>query len=180
MNTGMIATRYAKALLLASEDKQCSSIVYSMMATLAESFDACESLHTALENPVLSVAKKQELIRTAAGNVENEVFERFVAIVLSNSRESFLHRIALCYCDFYREDSKICKGQLRTAVPLSKETEQAISDFLTKYSGHEVELHSRIDADILGGFILDIEGERLDASVAGQLRRVRKKLVNCK
>ena len=68
-------------------------------------------------------------------------------------------------------------GKLVTAVPLDKKTEEAICAFLRKHSQQEVELKTVIDANILGGFILDVEEERLDASIAGQLHKIRKNLV---
>ena len=178
MNSGLIVTRYAKALLDSSKEQNESEKVYQLMTTLVDSFSQYNALQSALKNPTLSVPQKKELITIASGNSSTTLFSLFVDLLLKNRREDFLQRIALQFCDLYRKDFKICLGHLVTATPLDKATEKSICSFLKKYSQQEVELKTSINADILGGFILDIEEERLDASVAGQLRRIRKHLVS--
>lgn len=177
MNSGLIVTRYVKALLTSSEEQGESLNIYKLMSTLVDSFAQHNTLQSVLKNPTLSIAQKKELITVASGNFSNTLFELFIDLLLKNRREDFLQRIALNFCDLYRKDFNICMGKLVTAVPLDKKTEEAICAFLRKHSQQEVELKTVIDANILGGFILDVEEERLDASIAGQLHKIRKNLV---
>ena len=178
MNSGLIVTRYAKALLDSSVEQNESENIYKLMSVLADSFLQYDALQPVLKNPMMSVSQKKELITIASGNVSNTLFNHFIDLLLKNRREEFLQRIALRFCELYRKQNNVCMGQLITATPLEKKTEEAIRSFLKKYSGQNVELKMSVNADILGGFILDVEEERLDASVAGQLRRIRKSLVN--
>ena len=43
--------------------------------------------------------------------------------------------------------------------------------------GGTVVLEDRVDGSLIGGFVLEVEGLRMDASVDGQLRRIRKELI---
>lgn len=72
-----------------------------------------------LDNPVLPVDKKTELIRTAGGGRTSEVFDRFVWLVLHNLRERYLQSISLMYLDLYRKLNRISTGRLETAVPVT-------------------------------------------------------------
>lgn len=177
MNSGLIVTRYAKALLSCSEEQNESENIYKLMSTLVDSFSQHDKLQSVLNNPTLSVSQKKELIKIASGNVSNTLFSLFIDLLLKNRRGDFLQRIALTFCEIYRKDFKICMGRLVTAVALDRKTEDSIRLFLEKYSKQEVELKTVVDANILGGFILDIEEERLDASVVGQLSKIRKNLI---
>lgn len=176
MNLGMISARYAKALLSCAEEQKTERKIYDLMSAVADSFAQHAELTSVLRNPTLSVQQKKRLIEAAAGAADSELFNRFVDLLLQNKREDLLQQIALVYCDLYLQDAKICVGRVTTATPLDKNADEQIRAFLQKYSGCEVELKNKIDPEVLGGFVLDVDDERLDASVANQLRRIKKDL----
>jgi F0F1-type ATP synthase delta subunit len=41
----------------------------------------------------------------------------------------------------------------------------------------EIEMNEEVDKQIIGGFILQVEDQLLDASVTGQLRKIKKNLI---
>ena len=161
MNTGMIPVRYAKALLEFAYEKKCAEQVYAEMSAVAGSFEREHALRRVLDNPVLPVDKKTELIRTAGGGRTSEVFDRFVWLVLHNRRERYLQSISLMYLDLYRKLNRISTGRLETAVPVTPETE----------------LKTSVKPELLGGFVFEMDSERLDASIATQLRNIKKQFV---
>ncbi|MGN0186713.1 MAG: F0F1 ATP synthase subunit delta [Paludibacteraceae bacterium] len=176
MNSGMISVRYAKALLACAEEQREDKRIFDMMSTLADNFVAHSELTAVLKNPTLSEQQKKQLIIAAAGNADNSLFDRFVDLLLHNKRTDVLQRIALDYCDLYLKDSKICVGRVTTATPLDAKTDRHIREFLKKWSGRDVELNTKTNPELLGGFVLDVGDKRLDASIAGQLRRIKKTL----
>ena len=165
MNTGMIPVRYAKALLEFAYEKKCAEQVYAEMSAVAGSFEREHALRRVLDNPVLPVDKKTELIRTAGGGRTSEVFDRFVWLVLHNRRERYLQSISLMYLDLYRKLNRISTGRLETAVPVTPETERKIIDLIAS------------EPELLGGFVFEMDSERLDASIATQLRNIKKQFV---
>ena len=68
---------------------------------------------------------------------------------------------------------------LTTAVPFSdNEIKQKIAEILPKeLESYRLELHNNVDSSIIGGFIFDIEGTRLDASVSSQLKTIRHQFI---
>ncbi|MGM9746709.1 MAG: F0F1 ATP synthase subunit delta [Paludibacteraceae bacterium] len=172
----MIAVRYAKALLSCAEEQHDAKRLFDMMSTLAANFVRYNTLAAALSNPTLNNRQKKQLIVAAAGATQHALLERFADLLLHNKREDLLHRIALDYCDLYLKESKICVGHVTSAQPLDEATHQRICTFLKQWSGRDVELTTTINPEVLGGFILDVDNQRLDASIAGQLRRIKKNL----
>ena len=177
MNTGMIPVRYAKALLEFAYEKKCAEQVYAEMSAVAGSFEREHALRRVLDNPVLPVDKKTELIRTAGGGRTSEVFDRFVWLVLHNRRERYLQSISLMYLDLYRKLNRISTGRLETAVPVTPETGRKIIDLIASETNGKVELKTSVKPELLGGFVFEMDSERLDASIATQLRNIKKQFV---
>ncbi len=172
--------RYAKALMKYAKDSKTEDCFYAQMSTLANSFAKQPELREALDNPTLPMRKKYSLIRTAAVGLAsvNREFSRFITLVLKNGRESVLHYVSLAYMDLYRKSRHIAVAKVITAVPVSKEVEDRIQSNASSILHTHVELKSEIDPSIKGGFIFDINDYRLDASVATQLRRVKKQFID--
>ncbi len=176
MNAGLISKRYAKALYVFSEQNNASEDVYQAMERLIESYLLYADFAPVLNNPTLSKMQKKELIQIAAKAQDNIVFEKILDLILQNNREDSLQRIALVFCDLYRKEKGIYYGKLTTAVSVDEKTISLIQQLLNKENKNKIELDKRIDEEILGGFILDIDGVRLDASIKNQFVQLKKNL----
>jgi len=176
MNTGMIPSRYAKALYEYAGEKSATERVYGEMQRLAGSFAAEPALRRALDNPVLTPEQKSGLVYNAAGGDPSDELKRFVKLVLSHKRMQLLHRMALDYMALYRRAHNISTGELQTAVAVDETTEQRLKEWIVSRTHGTVELRTLVRPDILGGVYLrdelDAPGrERRDAA-AGNPRAV--------
>ncbi len=177
MNTGVISKRYAKALYQFSEEGKKEKQVYSEMSTLLTSYQLVPGLRKALDNPLLPMEDKIELLSKAAGgNVSQEV-KRFFTMVLKGHREKFMQFMAYSYVDLYRKKNNILIGKLITAVPVDKRIKDLMRAVIVKDTQGTVEFESLVEPSIEGGFILDVDYNRLDASIATQLEQVRRQFV---
>jgi F-type H+-transporting ATPase subunit delta len=52
-----------------------------------------------------------------------------------------------------------------------------LEELFHEKTGGQVYLEEKVDPDIIGGFIFELDGVRLDASVEGHLARIRRQLV---
>ena len=76
----------------------------------------------------------------------------------------------------YRTKHNILSTHVTTATELPEATYDKIKVFIKKTFDAEAEIDVHIDPSLIGGFILDIENSRMDASVAGQLNALKNKL----
>ena len=177
MNTGVVSMRYARALLAYAKGQKVEDRVYEEVKTLAANYVNVPDLRRAIENPVLDAKRKCELLREASGGKDvSEELMRFFALVLDERREKFLQFMLWSYIDLYREDKNILVGKLTTAVP-SKRLEEHLVDLIGSRTQGKVEMEAHIDPDLIGGYIIELEGYRLDASVANQLKRVKQQFI---
>ena len=173
MNTGLIPVRYATALLDFANVSNEQDRVYTEAKSITSSYFQFSELRTVLDNPVLAIAEKRKIILLAAGGKASTSFERFLELLLDNNREKFLHEIALKYIDLYRKQKNIHYGKLTTAAEVDKATEKRLMSMVENTTGGTIEMEKVIDPEVLGGFIFEVDFVRWDASVSGQLRRIR-------
>ncbi len=174
MNTGLIARRYAKALLAYAAERGETAELYGAMRTLADSYAALPALRNTLESPVVAREQKLELASTAGGTELPESYRDFVKLVLDNRREAYLQTMALEYMTLYRKRNNISVVHITSAVPLDQEVTDRIAASVTERTHGTVELENKIDPSLGGGFIFRIDDRQLDASVRGALERIAK------
>ena len=163
----MIPVRYAKALFEFATEKGCDGRVYGQMGKLAAAF---------VREPELRrvESEKLKLVYAACGGDPGEVLERFAQLVLHNRRERFLQWIALMYREQYRKAHGISTGRLETAVPVTPDTERRLKELIEAQTRGKLELEASVKPDLIGGFVFEMNCERLDASVATQLRSIKR------
>ena len=84
--------------------------------------------------------------------------------------------IASSYITLYREQKNIIHGRLITAAAVSPETEAKMKRMVERKTQGTVEFLTEVNPDIIGGFILEYDTYRMDASVKSQLNSILKKL----
>ena len=177
MNTGVVSVRYAKALLAYAKAKGKADEVSLEVKRLSENFIRMPELQHALVNPILTAAQKLELLQEAAGGKGvSEELVRFFRLVLDGRRESYLPFMAVSYSRLYLEDKGIIMGKLVTAAP-SEGLVEKIKRLGHTDEGTTLVLDTKVDPRLIGGFILQVEDRRLDASVASQLKSVEQQFI---
>ena len=172
MDIGVISTRYARALLKSATDAQLEEQVYQEMMTLAKSYMDVPELRQTIDNPMLDKDKKQTLLETAAGGATSELMRTFIALVLKEDRENMVQFMAYSYVTLYRKQKNVIRGKLTTAARVSPETEQKMRQMVESMTQGTVEFETEVNPDIIGGFILEYDTFRMDASVKSKLNNI--------
>ena len=72
-----------------------------------------------------------------------------------------------------RESEKQLEVELTTAVPVGNDEAELLRDRLAEASGKDVTLSRRVDPAVVGGIVLRIGDQLIDASVRGRLDGLR-------
>ena len=178
MNAGPIAHRYAKALLKLVQETGAGEKVYSQACVLALRMQDIRQLADAVQkHPEISVGRKLEIIGAAVGVPLAVDLDRFARLVFENKRMEHFMRIMVSFIDQYRELRGIKVGRLVTAMP-APELKASLEAVMHERTGAKVLLEESVDESLIGGFILQVEDLRMDASVQTQLRRLHNELVD--
>ena len=172
MDIGVISVRYARALLKSATDAKIEADVYKEMRTLAKSYTEVPQLRQTIDNPMLSKDTKQQLLLTAVGEKPCELTKAFISLVLKEDRENVMQFIANSYVTLYRQQKNVIRGRLITAAAVSPATEQKMRQMVESKTNGTVEFETEVNPDIIGGFILEYDTYRMDASVKSKLNSI--------
>ena len=154
MDAGLIASRYAKALLLFASETKEEKRVYEDAASLKQAIMAKDDVSGCIERL-------------------SEPMQRFLALVIRNKRVEYLPAILHNYRALYRKAKGITRAWLTTATEHPQLADKLAQ--LMKLQGFtEIDFKTEVKPDLIGGFIVQVEDKRLDASIASQLRDIRK------
>ena len=172
MDIGVISVRYARALLKSATDAKIETAVYQEMQTMAKTYVEVPQLRQTIDNPMLSKDTKLALLLTAAGAEPSELTKAFLQLVLREDRENVMQFIANSYVTLYRQQKNVIRGRLITAATVSSATEQKMRQMVSSKTNGTVEFETEVDPDIIGGFILEYDTYRMDASVKSKLNSI--------
>ena len=118
MNAGIIASRYAKALLKFVRETGNGRIVYLQACRLVSSMEKVVQLRDYLENhDEIGLDRKIELMNAALDEPLSMEMNRFVTLISDRRRMDCLMRILYVFVEEYRRENGIKVGKLTVAVP---------------------------------------------------------------
>lgn len=177
MNSGVIASRYAKALLKYVQDAGTGEKVYSQVELLVIRMEEIGRLKDVIENhDELSDERRIGILSDAAGGLLDDALVRFVRLVSSHRRLCLFVRMLHSFLSQYRQTNGIKLGKIITAFPAEGLREKLESAFSSR-TGFSVRLSEEIRPEIIGGFVFELEDYRLDASVEKAFRRIGSQLI---
>lgn len=178
MISGLIPHRYAKALYKFALENKSVGKVYDEMKNVIASFQQNPGLAKVLSNPFVDSADKERLLITAAGKDPGDDYKRFVRLILDHKREEFALLMAYAYRDIYRKANKISQVRIVTAAKLPEEEMKKLRAVVEKsFSDTTFEYSEEVNPDLIGGFIIDVDSVRMDASLSNELEQLRQNLI---
>lgn len=176
MNDSKISVRYAKALFLSSREKKNLDSIRTDMELILRALEGIPDLGRLLDSPVVEPSRKSAILKQIfKSRVQPETII-FLELVSMKNREEFLPGMARHFIKLYKEEMGIKIATVTTAVAMDDQVVENIRELIRKAFKSEVELARVIREDIIGGFILRVDDQMLDASVSGSLDSIRKEL----
>lgn len=176
MNDSKISVRYTRALFQAALEKKIIDNVNIDMIFISEIVKTPEAREF-LSNPVIPPSKKSSIFhKMLDGNVE-KITLSLIDLLVKNGRESYLPAIARVFIHETLKYKGITEAVLTTAVPVEADIKKQISDMVAEVFSTKVELKEVVNPEIIGGFILRVDDNFIDASIKNKLRKIKKELL---
>lgn len=169
------APRYARALLEALEASGALEAELPRIKALAV---LPSDLVAALGDPTVPAARRESALRAAMGSIATDsVMDRFVALLSSRRRLGLVAEICAATASLHETRSGVVRGRVESRLPLSSSSLETLSRSLST-EGRRVELVSRTDDSIIGGFRVILGDVLLDATANNQLNQARRALLS--
>ncbi|WP_234110515.1 MULTISPECIES: ATP synthase F1 subunit delta [Chryseobacterium] len=174
MLTGKVAKRYAQGLLNFTQETGNTNSVFTEMGDVLKTISGSKELQNFFNSPIIDVKKKL--------GVAVEIFKGFspvtknlIQLVIKHGRESQLQQIAQEFINKVEDMNGVQRITLTSATKLSGENIDNIlkSTSLVNHD-NKFDVKSIINPEILGGYILRVGDQQVDASVRTKLNKLRK------
>jgi F-type H+-transporting ATPase subunit delta len=170
-----IAEVYARSLFEVANEGDKIDDVREQLGQIADSIGENRDLQTFFFSPYFSTDEKKKGLETILEGAD-ETLVNFLALLIEKHRMPALFRIRQRYDALWQEENKVLPVQVTSAVELSDDVVRSIGDRIGERTGRKVELRSDVDPEILGGLVLRVGNNVLDASIRNRLENLRKQV----
>ena len=178
MDNGLIPRRYAKALYKFALEKGETKKIYELSKRVVDAFAENPDLQKVLSNPFVSDDDKEKLLKAAAGE-KDEIFDQFILLILNQKRVEYARDMMLAYRDIYRKENNISRAKITTAVKLDEERMKKLRKLVSDaFKDTQIEFTEAVDPALIGGFVIDVDSVRMDASLSNELEQLRQTLLS--
>lgn len=171
-----VAGKYARALFRSVQERGLADQGYEQFQQLRYLLSADKRLVRFLGAPQISETAKLETVRRLFEPRLEKLFVEFLVVLVQKRRSRFLLDIIEAFLLMLEEVRGITRATVITAVKLTAEQEKMLTERLAKRTGKTVLLEQKVDASIIGGLIVLLEGEMLDGSVRHGLNQIAEQL----
>jgi len=168
-----VTTPYVEAFLQVAESREETEQVVEQAKGLLELWNQSPELREAMGSPVLEVESKKAAITNLFAEQLTPSFLNLLKLLADRQRIGILGPILERLLEIYREQRKIVVANVSSATALSEAQEQAIATKLRIMAGtDQLEINLQVNPDLIGGFVVSLGSQVIDASLAGQVRRL--------
>ena len=170
-----LAEVYARALFEAADEGDQLDKVRDQLGEFADALNESRDLQVFFFSPYFSTDEKVEGLQKVVTGAD-DIVANFLALLVEKHRMPAVFRIRKSFERLWQEENKVLPVQITSAIELDKSTVKNIGDQIGEKTGRKVELSSAVDPDILGGLVLQVGNNVLDASIRNRLENLRKQV----
>ena len=176
MSQGVIARRYAKALInLAEKDLENTG---KSLTALADVFSNSTELSEILSDTKISSQIKQNVLKTILKKIKaSKLVDTFIRYLLAKRRIVLLPNIEQAFNLLLQEKLGRIEAGITVAQEISEVTVSKLEKAISRYSGKEVTVNITIDPAIIGGIVTRIGSVVIDGSIHTQLNQIRQSII---
>lgn len=129
-----------------------------------------------LSEPSIRRAERISLIDQAFDGQVHPYVNNFMKVLC---REGLIRELTGCIAQFrsrFYKDQNIAEEVVTSAVPLNEKQISALLKKLEKMSGKTILLQQKVDAKVIGGLKVEVDGMQLDGTLENRISTVRRKV----
>lgn len=173
----VIAEKYAVALLQVARDQKAAEVIGEEIRNIRQLVEENKALRSTLEHPRVKAADKIEALKGFLPGKLSATLENFLTLLIMKKRVQHLRAVADHYERLLFQSQGKAAARVLTAMPLSAAQKKALSEKLSQTFNLTVEVREEVKPNLIGGMMVYLGDQRMDASVLGQLDRVKQRLL---
>lgn len=174
MLTSKVAKRYAQGLLNFTQESGNTDAVFTEMGDILKTIEKSKELQSFFASPIIDVKKKVSIALEIFKDF-SPVTKSMLQLIIKQGRESQMQNIAQEFINKVEDMNGVQRITITSASALSSENINNIlkSSELVNHD-NKFDVKSIINPEILGGYILRVGDQQVDASVKSKLSKLKK------
>ncbi|PSO51469.1 MAG: F0F1 ATP synthase subunit delta [Cyanobacteria bacterium SW_9_44_58] len=164
---------YAEALMSLADSQNLVERFGNDAKELLSVLKASQELQQFLASPVIKTDDKKAVLRKIAGESLHRYMVNFFQLVIDKKRTAFLTGILKQFLALVRERTSTVLAQVTSVTELNQSQRDRVKEQVKSMTNaRDVELETTLDPNLIGGVVIKVGSQVLDASLRGQLRRI--------
>lgn len=173
-----VGSVYGEALYELAVSENVLEEIRKELQVLDESFRAEPDFLRLLCSPNLSKQERVQILDDSFRGKVQQYLLNFMKILTEKGYIRHFSDCCDCFVQLYNRDHNIVSVTAVTAVALTGQQTEALTEKLSRITGKQVLLRNQVNPACLGGVRLDYDGQRLDGTVQNRLDSIRDLLNN--
>ncbi len=173
-----VSRRYAKALFDIAKEKALEQKMFQEVSSLLEILKSNNDFKKLFESPVLSSKDQKALIEEVFSEkgvdkikVSNDIL-KFLKVMASNRRLKILFSAFYSFLNMVKAMHQEVNVKVTSAVPMNEKILQQVKNILLSRTKKQVKIISHVDKDIIGGIMLQVGSNLIDASIKSKILKI--------
>ena len=172
MGDSLVASTYGRALYEVAQEAEKEEQILAELDCLTSLLESEKMLRELLVSPAVPAEEKKQFTEhTLRGRVSDEMVN-FLFVLIDKERVWYLDRIARFYRKLYDLERGVASGKIYSAVPLSETQVESSAQAMSDLLGKHVDLKNEVDAQLIGGVKIQVDGNLVDRSLKGELSQL--------
>ena len=164
---------YGESLYELAKEENLTKLIGDQLAVLQQAFRQEPDFVRLLSSPNLTKTERCQILDDSFRGKVHSYLLNFLKILTEKNYMRYFSDCCDAYTEHYDQDNGILRVEAVSAVELTTEQKDKLTQKLSRITGKEVALRNRIDPAVLGGIRLDYDGQRLDDTVSHRLDAIR-------
>ena len=164
---------YGESLYELAKEESLTKLIGEQLSVLQESFRQEPDFIRLLSSPNLTKPERCQILDDSFRGCVHPYLLNFLKILTEKGYMRYFSDCCDAYTEHYDQDNGILRVSAVTAVALSPDQTEKLTQKLTRITGKQIALRDRIDPRVYGGVRLDYDGQRLDDTVSHRMDAIR-------
>lgn len=169
-----VASRYAQSLIDLAKEQSKVEEVFKDIKLFHDTVKSSNELRAVLANPIVSPHDKKEILKKLFSGKVDKITLAYFEIMVNKGREGFLYQSAKQFVNLYNHHKGIVTAKIVSASALNEAMLKEVETIIAKELNKQIVLESKVDADLIGGFVLTVGDKQFDTSISKKLQQLKK------
>ena len=168
-----LAGRYASALFDLARDQRQIESVGNSLEMLSQALADSKDLNELVDSPLVSRDQAGKAFAAIAPQLSlDPITANFLGVLARNGRKEQLKPVIRAFRRLASEHRGETTAEVVTAHPLGDDQLAQLKQSLRARAGRDVAIDATVNPDILGGIVVKLGSQQIDASIRTKLNRL--------